>query len=53
MANAMRIQRRVLNDIKSRHLKFLCHFIRAEGVESLSLLGKIEGKRLEEDSEAV
>ena len=36
---------RLLDVIRSRQLKFLGHVLRADGVEKLSLTGKIEGKR--------
>ena len=39
------VQRQLINNIKSRQLRCLGHITRAEGLECLSSLGKIEGKR--------
>ena len=48
----MGLQWQLLNNIKSRHLKFLSHVIRAESIESLSLQDTAEAKDLKTDNEA-
>ena len=39
------VNHKVLSNIRIRQLKFLGHLLRKEGLENLSLTGKIEGKR--------
>ena len=39
------VDRKLMQDIRSRQMKFLGHVMRKEGLENLALTGKIDGKR--------
>ena len=45
------VNHKVLSNIRIRQLKFLGHLLRKEGLENLSLTGKIEGREVEEEKE--
>ena len=41
------VKRKLMKDIRIRQLNFLCHIIRKDGLENLTMTGRVEGRGVE------